>query len=232
MLIPLTRKKFEQLIPRFATGPQYVYYWGKFPDFLKRLLISVVSLVVLYFGGLLIFQSDEVGPIRFLLVIVALLYWLWAPVYFASRRNAKYRKYPYSGFWQGKVLDVFITEEAIGTEETVNKRGELVIVENRERRLNLEIGDDTGFSTEIQVPLRKQHKGIAPGQIAQMIVMSNMPDLSRFAKISDVYIPYLDLWVSDYPYLAKEDFVEVSRQLQASQEVKKSPKRKTRKQRQ
>ncbi len=232
MLIPLTRKKFEQLIPRFATGPQYVYYWGKFPDFLKRLLISVVSLVVLYFGGLLIFQTDEVGPIRFLLVIVALLYWLWAPVYFASRRNAKYRKYPYSGFWQGKVLDVFVTEEAIGTEETVNKRGELVIVENRERRLNLEIGDETGFSTEIQVPLRKQHKGITPGQIVQMIVMSNMPDLSRFAKISDIYIPYLDLWVSDYPYLAKEDFVEVSRQLQASQGVKKSQKSKTRKQRQ
>jgi len=27
----------------------------------------------------------------------------------------------YSGFFRGRVLDVFITEELIGTEETVNK---------------------------------------------------------------------------------------------------------------
>jgi len=49
-----------------------------------------------------------------------------------------------SGFFRGRVLDVFITEELIG-EETVNNKGDLVIVENRERRLNLEVGDETGL---------------------------------------------------------------------------------------
>jgi len=47
-------------------------------------------------------------------------------------RNGEYRKYKYSGFFRGRVLDVFITEELIGKEETVNNKGELVIVENRE----------------------------------------------------------------------------------------------------
>ncbi len=227
MLIPLNRKKFEELIPRFATGPQYIYCWGKFADFLYRLLISIVSVIVLYFGGLFIFQSDETGPIRFLLELIVALYWLWGPVYLASRRNAKYRQYPYSGFWQGKILDAFITEELISTEETVNTEGELVIVENRERKLNLEIGDKTGFSSEFQVPLRREHQLVAPGQIAQMIVMSNQPDLGRFAKISDIYIPSRNLWISDYPYLARNVFIQVSRELQSAQgEQKRKPMRK------
>lgn len=47
MLVPLTRQKFEQIIPLIATGPQYKYYWGKFSNFLQRLLISVVAIVVI-----------------------------------------------------------------------------------------------------------------------------------------------------------------------------------------
>ena len=43
MLVPITRQKFEQLVPLVATASQYNYYWGKFPDILQRLLISVVA---------------------------------------------------------------------------------------------------------------------------------------------------------------------------------------------
>jgi len=62
----------------------------------------------------------------------------------------------------------------IGKEETVNNKGELVIVENRERRLNLEVGDETGFTT-------KQCRWfastvIAPGQVAEMLVLSNQSE--------------------------------------------------------
>lgn len=47
MLVPLTRQKFEQVIPLIATGLQYKYYWGKFSNFLQRLLISVVAVVAI-----------------------------------------------------------------------------------------------------------------------------------------------------------------------------------------
>jgi len=124
-----------------------------------------------------------------------------------------YRKYSYSGFWQGRVLDVFVTDDVIGTEETVNSRGELVIVENRERRLNLEVSDESGFQSQLQVPIRREYRSIDVGMVAQMLVVSNKPDLSRIAKTSDIYIPSLNLWVSDYPYLRRDLFVEVSRKL-------------------
>ncbi|XHX78270.1 MAG: phosphate ABC transporter permease [Stenomitos frigidus ULC029] len=208
MLIPLTRKTFETLIPATATGPQYIYCWGKFPALLLRLLISIGGVtVILLLGGLL---GEGFGFLRFLLGIVTGLYWLWGPVFWASLKNIEFRKYPYSGFWHGDVVDAYVTEELIGKEETVNERGELVIVENRERRFNLVVGDETGFTSRLQVPLKREYQAIAIGDAAEMVVMSNRGDLGRISKTSDIYISSHNLWVSDYPLLLRETFVEVS----------------------
>ena len=213
MLIPLTRKTFENLVPAVATGPQYVYCWGKFPVLLLRLLVSIVGVtVILLLGGLL---GEGFGFIRFFLSIAVGLYWLWGPVLWASLKNIEARKFPYSGFWQGEVVDVYASEELIGKEETVNERGELVIVENRERRLNLVVGDETGFTSRLQVPLKRYHQAIAIGDAAEMVVLSNRGDLGRISKTSDLYIPAHNIWVSDYPLLLHEAFIEVSRRLNA-----------------
>ncbi len=214
MLVPITRQKFEQLIPILATGPQYAYFWGNFQNFLKQLLISVIAVVSVLLLRFLF--GPAFHGVSLLFAIAAALYWLWGPVYWATRRNLEVRRYQYSGFWRGRVMDVYVTEELIGTEETVNNRGELVIVENRERRLNLEVEDETGFTTQLQVPLRRIHKGIAAGQIAEMLVMSNQPDLGRIAKTTDIYIPSLERWVSDYPYLQRDVFAQVSQKLTKS----------------
>lgn len=212
MLIPITREKFEEVVPLLATGPQYAYYWGKFPDFLKRVLISVLAVVIILLFKLLFTGGFSEG-LSLSAGTIGGLYWLWGPVYWATIRNSQIRRYKYAGFWRGEVLDVFVTEDLIGKEETVNQKGELVIVENRERRINLEIGDETGFTTLLQAPLRRLHKGINPGQLAEMLVMSNQSDLGRISQTSDIYIPRLNLWVSDYPYLRRDEFTQVSGQL-------------------
>lgn len=211
MLIPITRKKFEELIPITATATQYRYYWGKFPDVLQRVLISVAAGVVVL---LLNYFADE----RFQIILAFLastagLYWLWYPVYQATRRNLECRQYKYSGFLQGEVLDIFLTEELVGKEETVNKQGELVVIENRERRINLEVGDASGFTTTMQAPLLRIHRSIRRGDTAEMLVLSNRADLSRIMQVSDVYLPESEIWVSDYPYLRRDSFLDVSRRL-------------------
>jgi hypothetical protein len=215
MLVPLTRAKFEQLIPLIASGPQYKYYWGKFSDFLQRLLISVVAVAIVLVVKVL-FRLDF-GPIVFVLGLIGAFYWLWGPVFWASMRNAKCRRYKYSGFFRGRILDFWLTDELVGKQETVNNKGDLVILENREKRINLEIGDETGFTAELQVPLRVAYKAIARGQKAEMVVMSNRPDLSIIEEISDIYIPSRDLWVSDYPYIQRNFFSEVSQRLREGQ---------------
>jgi len=211
MLVPLTRDAFDRLIPSIATYPQYQFYWGRPADFIRRLAISVVGMVVTWLGSLA--TGDATGPIWFVLGFAAALYWFWAPIYWASLRNGKVRKFGYCGFWEGEILDVYVTEELVGQEETVNRQGELVIVENRERCLNLEVGDETGFETRLQAPLRREHKGIKPGMRAQTLILSDRPDLGRVAQVADFYLPDRQVWISDYPLLQREAFEEVSREL-------------------
>lgn len=215
MLVPISRKKFEELIPFAATGAQYKYCWGKFQDFLRRILISIAALAsILLLRALL--PIEELRGISFFIGLFALVYWLWSPVLQASLQNWAYRRYKYAGFFRGEVLDLYLTDEVVSTEENVNDRGDLVIVENRERRFNLEVGDETGFVTHIQVPLKREHQAIRIGDPAEMLVLSSRPDLSRIAKISDVYVPGADVWVSDYPYLRRDEFQAVSRELDSA----------------
>ena len=218
MLIPLTREKFEQIIPLIATGPQYAYYWGKWQDLLNRLLVSVVAIVVI-----LLFNSivgEGAHALVLLLAVIGGLYWLWAPIYWASLRNATYRKYKYSGFWQARILEIFITEDLLREEETVNERGELVIIENRERRINLVLGDETGFEAEVNAPLQRIHKAIKTGQTAQLVVLSNQPNLARIDKITDAYLPSQNLWIGEYPWLQRDVFSEVSQELERKRRAK------------
>jgi hypothetical protein len=216
MLIPLTRQQFEVLIPAIATGAQYRYIWGKPQDVLKRILISAVG------GALILIISRLVGDdfrlLNLCLGITVAFYWLWDPILWASLRNANYRRYPYCGFWRGEVLDFYITDEVISTKETVDKRGKLVLSENREKRLNVEVGDETGFSTRLQIPLKRDHNLISRGLIAEMLVLSSFPDLRRISQVTDIYLPECRLWVSDYPYLRKDTFQEVSDRLQSQSE--------------
>lgn len=217
MLVPLTRQKFEQLIPLIASGSQYKYYWGKFNNFLQRLLISVVTVFVIFLIRIL-FKLDF--GLIFVFLVFGGFFWLWYPVFQASTRNGKCRRYKYSGFFRGRVLDWWITERLLGTQETVDNKGELVIIENREKRINLEVGDDTGFSIEFDAPLRSVHKAISRGQVAEMLVMSNSSDLSTIEEFSNIYIPSRNLWVSDYPLLRQDLFNEVSLRLRPNQTEK------------
>jgi hypothetical protein len=211
MLVPLKRSAFEQVIPLIATGPQYLHYWGKSADFLRRLLISIVALTTVWLLGKLLGEGAQ--TIKLIIDIIAGLYWLWAPIYWASIRNARYRRYPYCGFWRGKVLSVFITEEVIRKEETVNEWGELVIVENCERKVNVEVGDRSGFKTTAQAPIQRIYKAIAPGQVAELIIFSRQGDLSRIDQMSDLYLPTQGFWIGEYPILRRDIFKSIRQEI-------------------
>ncbi len=211
MLEPLTRAKFEQLIAPIATGAQYAYYWGKWQDLLNRILISVVAVIVVLILGLVLGEGGR--GLVLMISVIAGLYWLWSPVYWASVRNRQARRFKYSGFWRGRILDLFVTEELIGEEERVNQIGELVVVENRERRINLVLGDRTGFEITIQAPLQRVHKLLKVGQTAELLVLSNRFDLATIDKVTDAYVPSQNLWIGSYPWLQRDVFIEVSREL-------------------
>lgn len=211
MLIPITPEKFEQLIPLIASAEQYQYYWGKTEDFLRRALISFVLVVIFFIVGAILGKSVE--PIRLVSQIIGGLYWFWSPIYSASIKNAEFRRLPYCYFWRGKILDVYLTEEIVRTQEEVDKLGRLLRVENRERRINLEVGDQEGYLAKIQAPVEPIHRNLKPGQAIELLVLSNQRTLGRNLKVTDAYVPRLNLWVGLYPYLRRDVFWDVREQL-------------------
>ncbi|XFA72486.1 hypothetical protein RYO59_000711 [Thermosynechococcaceae cyanobacterium Okahandja] len=219
MLIPITQEKLRQLVPVVATGAQYRYVWGKLQDVLRRVIFAVVAVAIVAFG------LEVLGDgLQLVLGLIAGLYWLWAPAVLASLRNRRYRRFPYAGFWQGRVLEVYVTEELVGKEETVNDQGQLVIIENRERCLNLEVGDKSGFETTVRTKLLRQHRVIRAGDVAQMLVLSRRPDLAEIELISEVYLPRHRLWIGTYPILQRDVFIELSETLrQQRRSPRKSP---------
>ena len=87
---PLSRVEQQALLPVSATGAQYAYYWGAFDTALQRFFASL-------FGGLVTSSAP-------LIAVPAGLYFLWAPVALAARRNLPLRRYPYAGLWHARVL--------------------------------------------------------------------------------------------------------------------------------
>ena len=87
---PLSHVEQQALLPVSATGAQYAYYWGAFDTALQRFFVSL-------FGGLVTSSAP-------LIAVPAGLYFLWAPVALAARRNLPLRKYPYAGLWHARVL--------------------------------------------------------------------------------------------------------------------------------
>lgn len=211
MLIPLTNEAFEQLVPRIATYDQYRYYWGKPADFLRRLAVSTVAVVVVWILSLVL--GEGFGGLTFALGFAAALYWFWVPVYLASRRNGDYRKYRYCGLLSARVVETFVTEELLTEQETVNPLGDLVIVENRERCINVVVEDENGFEVTVQAPLQRDHKAIAPGQRSAMVVFSNDVDLGRIGLVGDLYVPSRRAWVSDYPCVQREAFLDIAQRV-------------------
>ena len=75
------------------------------------------------------------------------------------------------------------------------------------------MGDREGFRATIQAPIKKIYKAIAPGQVAELIIFSRQSDLSRIDKISDLYLPTQNFWIGEYPYLRRDIFREIRREL-------------------
>ncbi len=211
MITPLKRKKFDELIPAVPTSDQYQYFWGKSQDVFRRILISVALLVVfslLYnrtpdnFWGLILFIAAGLGG----------LYWMLGPVSSAIRKNIEVRSLSQCGFWEAEVLDAYLSEEVLARQEDFDRRGRMEVSYDTQSFFNLELGDRTGFVTTLRVPMRREYKRIKPRQLVCMLLLSNDPRFRRVSKTTtDAYLPQINIWVSNYPYLRRDVFLDLTR---------------------
>ena len=208
MLIPVKLNQISRLIPSVGTGGQFKYALGDPRKILQRVIISSI-------GGIITFlisisqTGNQTYNLWLVLTVIFFLYIIWGPILEASRKNLQYRKFKFFSIFDGYVSDIYKTEKIESTREQSNRQGRLEVVENKRTWLVIELEDDDGYLERMSFPLENKHSQIRIGSKIRCLVTSNNRNFDRDIYLTDAWMPDINLWVGEYPYLLRPAFEEI-----------------------
>jgi len=208
MLIPIKSNIISRLIPAVGTGSQFKYASGDPGKILQRLIISSI-------GGIINFlisisqTGNQTYNLWLVLCVAFFLYIIWGPILESSRKNMQLRKFKFFSIFDGFVSDIYKTERIESSREQSNRQGRLEIVENKRTWLVLELEDEDGYLEKISFPMENKHSQIRIGSNIRCLVSSNNRNFDRNIYLSDAWLPEINLWVGEYPYLLRPAFEEI-----------------------
>ena len=208
MLFPIKPNEINKLIPSVATGKQFNSALGNPQKIFQRIMISAIGGVI----TLLISQSQVTSQFYSLwlvLGVVFLLYILWGPILEASRKNLKYKQFKFFSIFDGIISDIYQIEKIESSREQTNRYGNLEIVENKRTWLTIELEDEDGYLSKISFPMEKRHSIITRGLRVKCLVSANERSFNGKLFLTDAWLPEINLWVGDYPYLLRPAFEEI-----------------------
>ena len=181
MLFPINSNQISKLIPAVGTGSQFKFTLGNPRKVLQRVIVSSI-------GGFitLIISStgDQTNNFWLLLCVVFFLFIIWGPILEASRKNLQIRKYKFFSIFDGYVSDIYKTEKIESSREQTDRQGRLEVIENK--------------LSQIRV-----------GSNIRCLLVSNNRKFDRDFQLTDAWLPEINLWVGEYPYLLRPAFKEI-----------------------
>jgi len=208
MLIPLSLSQVSKLIPSVATGGQFKYALGDPRKILQRLIISSI-------GGVITFlisvsqDRNQTYSLWLLMCVLFFLYILWGPILEASRKNLSYRKNKFFSIFDGFICDIYKTEKIEASREQTNRYGRLELIEKKRTWLVLELEDEDGYLSKLSFPMENKHSQIQIGSRIRCLVSSNNRNFQKNLFLTDAWLPDLNLWIGDYPFLLRPAFEEI-----------------------
>ena len=208
MLVPIKNNQVTKLIPSVATGGQFKYSLGNPRKILQRVIISSIGAAITLVIGNNQF-GNQTDVLWLILCLGFALYILWGPILEASRKNIKYKQFKFFSIFDGFISEVYQTEKIESTREQTNKYGNLEIIENKKIWLTIELEDEDGYLNKISFPFENRHTSITPGLRVRCLVSSNERSFNGKLFLTDAWIPEINLWVGEYPYLLRPAFEEI-----------------------
>ncbi len=208
MLIPLNSNQVSKLIPSVATGGQFKHALGDPRKILQRLIISSI-------GGVITFlisvsqDRNQTYSLWLLLCVLFFLYILWGPILESSKKNINYKKYKFFSIFDGFISDIYKTEKIESSREQTNKYGRLELIEKKRTWLILELEDEDGYLGKISFPMENKHSQLKIGVRIRCLVSSQKRNFEKNLRLTDAWLPDLNLWVGDYPFLLRPAFEEI-----------------------
>ena len=208
MLIPININQVSKIIPSVATGGQFKYALGDPRKILQRLIISSI-------GGVITFlisvsqDRNQTYSLWLLLCVLFFLYILWGPILEASRKNLNFKKYKFFSIFEGYIADIYKKEIIESSREQTNRNGRLELIEKKRTWLVIELEDDDGYLSKISFPMENKHSLLKRGLTIRCLVSSNNRNFDNNLILSDAWVPDINMWVGDYPYLLRPAFEEI-----------------------
>lgn len=206
MLIPIKQSQITKLIPSVGTGGQFKFSLGNPRKILQRVIISSIGgFITLLIGS----AGNQTNNFWLLLCVVFFLYIIWGPILESSRKNIKFKQYKFYSIFDGYISDIYKTEKIESSREQSNRQGRLELVENKRTWLVIELEDKDGYLDKISFPMEKKHSQIRIGSNIRCLVSSNNRNFDRDIYLTDAWLPDLNIWVGEYPYLLRPAFEEI-----------------------
>lgn len=76
------------------------------------------------------------------------------------------------------------------------------------------VGEENGAQTKLVLPFDARYEFLRPGQPAEVLVLSDSTSFADIKAIKDVYLPDNGMWLAEYPYIDRPEFLEVSLEIE------------------
>lgn len=211
-IVLLSPDELDRVLPLVPFSAQASFFNGGAAQAVQRWGASL-ALTVLLSKAALLAAGTLTWP----------LWWPWAR---AAGKNYSLRKQNgYAGLWRTQILGV----ESRGrprvqyADQFQGERSEASGIKGAKFSANIKttrilLGDPDGAKTEFMLPHDARFDLIRTGEPAEAIVLSESPSFESFKAVKDVYLPECGLWLSEYPYLDRTEFLELS--LEIEREIK------------
>ena len=208
MLIPIKQNQISKLIPSVGTGSQFRYALGDPRKILQRLIISSIGGIL----NLLLFisqSSNQTENLWLLLCVIFFLYIIWGPILESSRKNINFKKSKFFSLFDGYISDIYKTERIESSREQSNRQGRLELIEKKRTWLVIELEDEEGYLEKITFPMEQKHSQIRIGSNIRCLVSSNFRNFDREISLTDAWLPDVNIWIGEYPYLLRPAFEDI-----------------------
>ncbi|CAL8465254.1 g4789 [Coccomyxa elongata] len=193
-IVELRPEEVAMMLPVTPTAEQIQHCSGDSAVLWQRLGISLLATLV----------TLKVSA----LAAGSLTFPLWFPSLQATLRNRNVRaKFRHVGLWRAAVVDVALDVRFEPRFREPRARGPAGA---ESRLLRLLVGDASGARSELSVPYDRRYDAIRVGEPAEVLVLSKLRTFETFKALKEVYLPECGVWVSDYPYLNREAFLDIS----------------------
>lgn len=197
-IVILSPQELDRILPILPFAAQADYFSGGAAQAVQRWGASL-ALTVLLSKAALLAATSLTWP----------LWWPWAQ---AANKNYGIRKQTrYGGIWRTTLRSIETggrPRPSFGTSESTAQARDPVYTAMRTTKIVL--GEEDGAQTELMLPYDARFEVLQVGQPAEMIVLSDTLTFENFKAVKDVYLPECTFWLSEYPYIDRSEFLDIS----------------------